>query len=884
MTEPTTQPTPMSAAEIRERFQRFFEQRGHTRVPSAPLLAVDDPTLLFVNSGMAPFKRVLTGEEKRDYVRAVDAQVCLRVAGKHNDFEEVGRTPRHNTLFEMLGNWSFGDYFKREAIHWAWEFLTQDVGLEPDRIAATVYTDDDEAHRLWSEEIGLPPDRLVRWGNIAAGDEKNFWRMGDTGPCGPCSELHYDRGAHLSEGPECIPDHSEHCPRWLEIWNLVFMEFDRAADGTLTPLPFRSVDTGMGLERMASAVQGVDSNYRTDLFAPIIDRLAEFIGHDPETVESERFSYQVVADHSRAMTFLLAEGVHPANEGPGYVLRRIIRRAVRHGRLLGITGAFLRETCSVVIDVMGDAYPTLVTRREEILDGVAAEEEKFARTLEAGSARLQELVAVGGTISGADAFRLHDTFGFPIDLTVEMAAERGVEVDRAGFDAAMAEQRERSRGAKRGGLGVSEGLAALTSEFIGYPNVTEADDLRILGMEQLDDGRWAIVLDRTPFYAEGGGQIGDRGSLLGERGTLTVEDTQRVGDAIVHLGTVAGILSSGEPILEARVDSGRRWAAARNHTGTHLLHRALRDVLGEQAKQAGSWVGPEALRFDFPAQAATPRQALREVERLVNAQIRRDAPVKPELMPMEAAQALGADMFFGEKYLPESVRVVQVDGYSKELCGGTHVASTGQIGAFLITGESSIGAGLRRIEAVTGEAATELIADRLDALRTTAQLLGEREEQVPQRVEALLGRLRDAEKAAKAPKAAATRLDAASALHGAQDAGQTKVVVQGYPEADATGLRTLADDLRGMTGRFVAVLAGGGDGRPSLLVAASRDLAAEGFDSAAIVREAAPIIGGGGGGRPDLAQAGGKDSARLDEALREAGRLALEALQRIETS
>ncbi len=355
---------PMSSAEIRERFQRFFEERGHTRVPPAALLAKDDPTLLFVNSGMAPFKRVLTGEEKRDYVRAVDAQPCLRVAGKHNDFEEVGRTPRHQTLFEMLGNWSFGDYFKREAIHWAWELLTDEFGIDPERIAATVYTDDEEAHRIWSEEIGLPPDRLVRWGNIAAGDEKNFWRMGDTGPCGPCSELHYDRGAHLSEGPECIPDHSEHCPRWLEIWNLVFMEFDRAADGGLTPLPFKSVDTGMGLERMASAVQGVDSNYRTDLFAPIIERLAAFIGHDPETVESERFSYQVVADHSRAMTFLLAEGVTPSNEGAGYVLRRIMRRAVRHGRLLGIQRPFLRETCSVVVDIMGEAYPTLVERRD----------------------------------------------------------------------------------------------------------------------------------------------------------------------------------------------------------------------------------------------------------------------------------------------------------------------------------------------------------------------------------------------------------------------------------------------------------------------------------------------------------------------------------------
>jgi alanyl-tRNA synthetase len=781
----------------------------------------------------------------------------------------------------MLGNWSFGDYFKREAIHWHWELLTGEFGIAPERLAATVYTDDDDAYAIWANEIGLPPERIVRWGNIAEGDEKNFWRMGDTGPCGPCSELHYDRGEHLSEGPDCIPDHSETCPRWLEVGNLVFMQFDRAADGTLTPLPMQSVDTGTGLERLTSVIQDVDSNYRTDLFAPVIERLAEFIGHDPETVEAERFSYQVVADHSRAMTFLLADGVKPANDGAGYVLRRIIRRAVRHGRLLGINGPFLRETAAVVIDLMAGAYPKLAAQRDEILGGIEAEEAKFARTLEAGSARLAELVEAGVSISGADAFRLHDTFGFPIDLTVEIAAERGVSVDRAGFDAAMAEQRERSRGEKRGRLELDPEVAALRSEFIGYPNETSADDLRVLAV--IAGEPTGVVLDRTPFYAEGGGQIGDRGVLIGSNGRLVVTDTQRSGEAIVHLGEVSGELHVGDAV-RAEVDEGRRWGSARNHTGTHLLHRALRDVLGDQAKQAGSWVGPEGLRFDFPAQAATPREALREVERIVNAQIRRDAPVKPEWMRIEEAQALGADMFFGEKYVPESVRVVQVDGYSKELCGGTHVASTGQIGQLVITGEASIGAGLRRIEAVTGEAATELVADRLESLRATAQLLGEREENVPQRVEGLLERLREAEKAAKAPRAAAQRLDAAAALHGAQQAGSTRVVVASYERADATALRGLADDLRGMTGRFVAVVGGATDGKPSLLVAASRDLAAEGFDSGAIVRQAAPIIGGGGGGRPDLAQAGGKDASRLDEALREAGRLALEALKRIETS
>ena len=876
---------PMSSAEIRERFQRFFEERGHTRVPPAPLLARDDPTLLFVNSGMVQFKRVLTGEEKRDYTRAVDAQPVLRVAGKHNDFEEVGRTPRHQTLFEMLGNWSFGDYFKREAIAWHWDLLTSVFGLEADRLAATVYTDDDEAYAIWTDEIGLPPERIVRWGNIAAGDEKNFWSMGPVGPCGPCSELHYDRGAELSEGPECIPDHSETCPRWLEIWNLVFMQFDRSADGTLSPLPFKSVDTGTGLERLASAIQGVDSNYKTDLFVPIVARLAEFVGHDPDTVESERFSYQVVADHSRAMTFLLAEGIRPGNEGAAYVLRRIIRRALRHGRLMGIDRPFLRQTCSVVIEIMGDAYPALRSGAAEILDQVDAEEAKFARTLQAGSERLSALVdqaGAGGTIAGEDAFRLHDTFGFPIDLTVEMAGERGVEVDRAGFEAAMEDQRERSRGTKQAAITAAAELSGLASEFIGYPNETQASGLRVQGVSgELE--RTVVVLDRTPFYAEGGGQIGDRGDLVGERGRLSVEDTQRVGEAITHIGRLEGELQTGD-LVDGRVDEARRWGAARNHTGTHLLHRALRDVLGEQAKQAGSYVAPESLRFDFPAAGPTPRSALREVERIVNAQIRRDATVTPEWMPIEQARELGADMFFGEKYVPESVRVVQVDGYSKELCGGTHVAATGQIGQFRITGESSIGTGLRRIEAVTGEAAEELVAGRLEALHQVAALLGDREENVPARVEALLAKLREAEKSARQPRAGGLRLDAAAALQEGQQAGKTTVVAQAYPDADAEALRGLADDLRGMTGRFVLAAASGADGKPALLVAASRDLVGEGFDASVVVREVAPLIGGGGGGRADLAQAGGKDASRLDEALTEATRLALEALRRIESA
>jgi alanyl-tRNA synthetase len=707
--------------------------------------------------------------------------------------------------------------------------------------------------------------------------------MADVGPCGPCSEIHFDRGAELSEGPDCIPDHSESCPRWLEVWNLVFMQFDRAADGTLSPLPFQSVDTGMGLERIASALQGVDSNYRTDLFVPIVERLAAVIGHDPEAVEAERFSYQVVADHSRAMTFLIAEGVEPTNEGAGYVLRRIMRRAVRHGRLLGITRPFLGETCATVIDLMGQAYPQLEAERERTLGAIRAEEERFARTLEAGSERLARLVdaaGANGTIDGDEAFRLHDTFGFPIDLTVEIAAESGVSVDRDGFDAAMAAQRDRSRGARRAGYRSDPELSALASEFIGHPNETQADGLTVIGLRPGADGDpAAVVLDRTPFYGEGGGQIGDRGQLLGPDGRLTVEDTQHDGSAIVHLGSLEGDLHVGD-VVRAEVDVERRMAAARNHTATHLLHRALRDVIGEQAKQAGSWVGPEGLRFDFPSDKPVPRETLTRVEALVNDQVRRNLEVTPTWMTLDEARQSGADMFFGEKYVPESVRVVTCGDYSRELCGGTHLAFTGQIGSFRITGESSIGAGMRRIEAVTGAAAETLIAERLEALRATAQLLGAREDEVPARVEAMLARAREGE---RAPRAAdRPRLDAAAALAEAQDAGDAKVVVQRYPDAGPDALRALVDDIRGATGRFVAVVAGTGDGQPTLVVAASRDLAAEGFDAAGVVRQAATHIKGGGGGRPEMAQAGGSDLAGLDAAVAEATRLALGSLTVLE--
>ncbi len=665
---------PLSADEIRARFLGFFAARGHEVVPSASLVPGGDQTLLFTNSGMVQFKDVFRGVEKRSYSRAVDSQRCLRVAGKHNDFEEVGRTPRHHTLFEMLGNWSFGDYFKREAIHWAWEFLTQDLGIPGERLAATTYKDDEESWTVWRDEIGLPPERMAKWGDVDRGDDKNFWRMAETGPCGPCSEIHYDRGAELSEGPDCVPDHSEHCPRWLEIWNLVFMESDQQPDGPRLPLPFTSVDTGMGLERLASVLQGVATNYDTDLFTPIHARMRELMRHDPDAFESERFSYQVIADHSRAITFLIADGVLPANEGRGYVLRRIVRRAVRHGRLLGRREPFLAETAKVVIEIMGGAYPILVERRNAILGAIIREETAFARTLDAGTIQLEEALipltgadrAVGRrpeevpedapNLDGETAFRLHDTYGFPIDLTVELAAEYGVRVDREGFEVALRRQRERSRSGTRQDLARQAELVALfsgmarrvgDSTFVGYEGTeanghvvavvrdgTEYQELEARAdVEQRTEAAAdaLLVLDRSPFYPEGGGQIGDRGVLRDATGEVlfSVEDTQRpVAGLIVHHGKLHGRVALGQE-LRAEVDPDRRARTMRNHTGTHLLHRALRNTLGEAARQAGSLVTPDYLRFDYPFDRGLTPEERHLIEHEVRRVIREDRTVTP---------------------------------------------------------------------------------------------------------------------------------------------------------------------------------------------------------------------------------------------------------------
>ncbi|MCU0483283.1 MAG: alanine--tRNA ligase [Chloroflexi bacterium] len=892
MASPDARIRPLSAAEIRQRYLDFFAARDHVVVPSASLVPAGDQTLLFTNSGMVQFKDVLTGAETRSYKRAVDVQRCLRVAGKHNDFEEVGRTPRHHTLFEMLGNWSFGDYFKREAIHWAWEFLTVELGIPGERLAATTYRDDEVAWAVWRDEIGLPPERMARWGDVDAGDDKNFWRMAETGPCGPCSEIHFDRGAHLSEGPHCIPDHSEHCPRWLEIWNLVFMELEQLPDGRRVPLPFQSVDTGMGLERLASVLQGVASNYDTDLFSPIHEVLRGLLGHDPEAFEAGRFSYQVIADHARAVTFLVADGVLPSNERRGYVLRRILRRAVRHGRLLGRREPFLVEVARAVIATMRDAYPYLVDESERILAVIAREESQFARTLDAGTAQLAaalaglsaaELVvgrrpddvpADAPQLDGALAFRLHDTFGFPIDLTVELAAEHGVRVDRPGFEAALAEQRARSRSGKKAELARRAELQqaydavlrqAGDTAFLGYETTSaEATVVAILrdGIaydELTGAGEAEVVLDRTPFYAEGGGQVGDIGVLREPDGgsvLFDVTDCQKpLGGLVVHAGRLHGRVRVGARV-EAVVDAGRRARTMRNHTGTHLLHRALRNVIGPGARQAGSLVSPEHLRFDYPGDRPITVDERHRIEDEVRRVIREDRPVIVTQMPMSEAMALGADAFFDEKY-GETVRTIRVQDYSFELCGGTHCRASGQVGSFVITAERSIGTGMRRIEALTGDGADAWLRSRAELLEAVADQLGAQSaEAIGDRVAALEAELREARRRLREGGATAVPRPGELAQRAEEVAPGVHLVAHAGPYASVEALKGAAKDVNAILGSGVVALAIDA-AEPQLFVTVSDDLVARGVHAGEIVRAAVAHLDGRGGGRPQMAQGRG---------------------------
>jgi alanyl-tRNA synthetase len=905
----------LPSAEIRRRFVEFFAERGHMAVPSASLVPAGDQTLLFTNSGMVQFKEVFTGAETRTYNRAVDYQRVLRVAGKHNDFEEVGRTTRHNTFFEMLGNWSFGDYFKREAIHYAWDFLTQDMAIPGERLAATTYKDDEVARAIWRDEIGLPPERMAIWGDVDAGDDSNFWRMAETGPCGPCSEIHFDRGAEFSEGPECVPDHSESCPRWLEIWNLVFMEFDQRPSGRVL-LPFQSVDTGMSLERLASVLQQVPSNFDTDLFTPIHARMRELLGHDPEAFEAERFSYQVIADHSRAIAFLIADGVLPSNEGRGYVLRRIVRRAVRHGRLLGRTEPFLAQTAEVVIETMAEAYPYLLERREAILAATVREEVQFARTLDAGMIHLEEaLIPLTGAervigrrvedlpadaplLAGTTAFRLHDTYGFPVDLTVELAAEYGVAVDRDGFDQALAEQRERSRGGRKAELarnaeliGVYESLARRhgDTDFLGYETTLaeariiaivrdgiEYDALESVGDTELrtePSAEAEIVLDRTPFYAEGGGQVGDQGSLRptaapagANPASFEVTDTQRpAGGLIVHRGRLHGRLAVGD-VVTAEVDAERRARTMRNHTGTHLLHRALRNVVGEGARQAGSLVTPDGLRFDFPLDRGLTDEERQAIEAEVRRVVREDRPVTAARMSMKEAIEAGADAFFDEKY-GETVRTIRVEGYSHELCGGTHCRASGQVGGFLITSERSIGSGMRRIEALTGDGADRYVAERLDIVRRAAAAAGATAiETLPDRVAALQDELKDARRRARAGSAGAVPKAAELVATARELEPGVAVVTFGGPFESIETMKGVAREIRGLLPSGVIVLGLDAD-EPQLFVTVSPDLVERGVLAGGLVQAAMAQIDGRGGGRAEMAQGKGARRDGLAAAL-----------------
>ena len=880
------------AAELRSRFIAFFEARGHAAVPSASLLPAGDATLLFTNSGMVQFKELFSGAETRSYTRAVDYQRCLRVAGKHNDFEEVGRTPRHHTLFEMLGSWSFGDYFKRDAIIWAWEFLTVELGIPADRLAATIYSDDEEAAAIWRDEIGLPAERLARWGNVEKGDDANFWRMAETGPCGPCSEIHFDRGAELSCGSTCTPDHSEQCPRWLEIWNLVFMQYEQHADGRRTELPFKSVDTGMGLERLASVSQQVLSNYDTDLFLPIHALLQKITGHDGATFEKQRFSYQVIADHSRAVTFLLADGVRPGNEGRGYVLRRIIRRAVRHGRLLGIERSFLPEVARVVIRVMSEAYPYLRESETVVVESLEREEAQFARTLDGGSALLADALAplakgasaVGvradqlpdgaPQLDGGVAFKLHDTFGFPIDLTVELAAERGVAVDRAGFDAALAEQRERSRGGKKAELAehaasvaqLEEMLRAVgDTEFIGYEHLEGSATVKGILTEsgstaRAEAGSARLVVERTPFYAERGGQVGDQGELLGTNGAAIgrITDTQRpVGAMTLHETELRGPIAVGDKVT-LRVDAPRRAATVRNHTATHLLHRAIRIVAGADAKQRGSLVHPEYLRFDYPLDRALTRDERDAVEAEVQRAIRSNIPIVAAQMSMKEAVDAGADAFFDEKY-GERVRTIRMADYSHELCGGTHCSATGEVGSFVITSDRSIGSGLRRIEALSGPVADEYLRARVKSVEAAADLLGlQDQELLLQKITQLQAELKGAKRRAR--EGGAQRVDPAALVARAASApAGHRVLIASVDVEDVEELKELSNQLRKRMGPGVIALVRSG-GAPDILVVV------EGVDAAvanagSIVSVGAVAIGGRGGGKANMGQGRGAEGS-----------------------
>jgi alanyl-tRNA synthetase len=877
---------PPTSREIRQAFVDFFEAHGHTLVPSAPLVPRDDPTLLFTNAGMVPFKRVFTGEEPRKVPRAISVQKCVRAGGKHNDLENVGHTGRHHTFFEMLGNFSFGDYFKEEAIRLAWAFLTETMGLPKERLWVSVFRDDDDAHRIWRDQEGVPEDRIVR-----LGEKDNFWQMGDTGPCGPCTEVHIDQGAAVGCGrPTCgVGCDDDACDRFLEVWNLVFMQFDRDAAGKLTPLPHPSIDTGMGLERLTAVVNGVTNNYDTDLFLPLIHAAAEAAGVTYGEQAETDTALRVMADHVRSIAFLLADGVLPANDGRGYVLRRIIRRAARYGRTIGLEGAFLAPLATRVADEMGAAYPELVRARNTIARITQGEEERFGHTLDQGLDKLNALLdeaqeAQRKALSGEALFNLYDTYGFPVDLAGDVAKERGLGLDLEGFEATMQAQKERARASWKGAdkARTASKYADLAEKigrvpFTGYEKVEE--ETEVVGLlageaaaERAAEGdEVEVVLASTPFYAESGGQVGDAGELIGrgEAGPFAVRitDTQApVEGLIVHHGTVAsGTVAVGDRVT-AGVDAVRRKDIARNHTATHLLHAVLREVLGDHVKQAGSLVEAERLRFDFTHFAPLTPRDLELIEERVNEEIRDDFRVTTQLKDLDAAIAGGAMALFGEKYADE-VRVVQIADVSTELCGGTHCGGVGEIGLFKITSEGSVGAGVRRIEAVTGrralawvhdlEAAIQEIADKVKATSGSLDLVSEG---VARAVSQLKEKDRQIERLQR------KLTEGGSADEAVREVGGAKVLTRRDDGLDANALRGLADRVRDRLGSGTALLASVAEGRVLLVCLVTKDLT-DRLHAGELMGETAAKLGGKGGGRPDMAQGGGPDAGALDAAV-----------------
>ena len=861
-----------STAEIRQAFLDFFHSKGHQVVASSSLVPNNDPTLLFTNAGMNQFKDVFLGLDKRNYSRATTAQRCVRAGGKHNDLENVGYTARHHTFFEMLGNFSFGDYFKHDAINYAWELLTGEnwFNLPKEKLWVTVYETDDEAFDIWANEVGVPRERIIRIGDNKGAPfaSDNFWQMGDTGPCGPCTEIFFDHGDHIWGGPPGSPE--EDGDRYIEIWNIVFMQFNRQADGTMEPLPKPSVDTGMGLERIAAVLQHVNSNYEIDLFRNLIAAVAKETG----ATDLSNKSLRVIADHIRSCAFLVADGVIPSNENRGYVLRRIIRRAIRHGNMLGAKETFFWKLVAPLIEVMGAAGDDLKRQQAQVEQVLKTEEEQFARTLERGLALLDEELAKlkGDTLDGETAFRLYDTYGFPVDLTADVCRERNLKVDEAGFDAAMEEQRRRARDAS--GFGADYNAVIRVdgaSEFKGYDQLELNAKVTALfvdgkAVDAISAGQDAVVvLDQTPFYAESGGQVGDRGELKGASFSFSVSDTQKYGQAIGHLGKLAtGALKVGDAV-QADVDDARRARIRLNHSATHLMHEALRQVLGTHVAQKGSLVNDKALRFDFSHFEAMKPAEIRAVEDMVNAQIRRNLPIETNIMDLEAAKAKGAMALFGEKY-EDRVRVLSMGDFSTELCGGTHASRTGDIGLFRITSESGTAAGVRRIEAVTGEGAIASLHADSDELSDVAQLLKGDSHNLGDKVRSVLERTRQLEKELQQLKAQAAVQESANLSGKAEDINGVKLLVSELAGVEPKMLRTMVDDLKNQLGSTVIVLATVADGKVSLISGVSKDVT-DRVKAGELIGMVAQQVGGKGGGRPDMAQAGGTDAAALPAAL-----------------